>query len=38
MSGSDIIVWDDEWIPTECVITNPLSVRKEIEKHTKKIS
>ena len=36
MPGSDIIVWDDEWVPTGCVITSPLSVRKEIEEHAKK--
>lgn len=38
MPESDIIVWDDEWISTGCVITSPLSVRKEIEEHVKKIS
>lgn len=36
MPGSDIIVWEDKWIPTGCVITSPISVRKEIEECAKK--
>ena len=36
MSKSDIIMWEDSWIPSNCIITSTRSVRTEIEKHAKK--
>ena len=36
MSRSDVIVWDDDWIPQNCVITSSSYTRKELEKYAKK--
>lgn len=36
MSGSDVLVWTDSWIPPNCVITSSNATRKEIEEHASK--
>ena len=36
MSGSDILIWEDSWIPPMCVISSSISTRKELEKSASK--
>lgn len=36
MSGSDILIWEDSWIPSMCVISSSISTRKELEESASK--